>query len=70
VGTCLRVWENAHQLRCLAQSGIAELANVITGRASVKLSQAGYEATISPPQCCWEEEQLFPLWITPGWLFR
>jgi chemotaxis protein CheX len=33
----------------LAQSGIAELGNVITGRASVKLSSAGYEATISPP---------------------
>jgi chemotaxis protein CheX len=33
----------------LAQSGIAELGNVITGRASVKLAQAGYEATISPP---------------------
>ncbi len=33
----------------LAQSGIAELGNVITGRASVKLSQAGYETTISPP---------------------
>ena len=33
----------------LAQSGIAELGNVITGRASVKLSSAGYESTISPP---------------------
>jgi chemotaxis protein CheX len=33
----------------LAQSGIAELGNVITGRASDKLSQAGFEATISPP---------------------
>ena len=33
----------------LAQSGIAELGNVITGRASVKLSQSGYESTISPP---------------------
>lgn len=33
----------------LAQSGIAELGNVITGRASVKLSATGYEATISPP---------------------
>jgi chemotaxis protein CheX len=33
----------------LAQSGIAELGNVITGRASVKLSGAGYESTISPP---------------------
>jgi chemotaxis protein CheX len=33
----------------LAQSGIAELGNVITGRASMKLSTAGYEANISPP---------------------
>ena len=33
----------------LAQSGIAELGNVITGRASVKLSASGYESTISPP---------------------
>ncbi len=33
----------------LAQSGIAELGNVITGRATVKLSQAGYSANISPP---------------------
>jgi chemotaxis protein CheX len=33
----------------LAQSGIAELGNVITGRASVKLAEAGYESTISPP---------------------
>jgi chemotaxis protein CheX len=33
----------------LAQSGIAELGNVISGRATVKLSQAGYESTISTP---------------------
>lgn len=33
----------------LTQSGIAELGNVITGRASIKLSEAGYEANISPP---------------------
>lgn len=33
----------------LAQSGIAELGNVITGRATIKLSQAGYQANISPP---------------------
>ena len=36
-------------LSSLAQSGIAELGNVITGRASVKLATAGYESTISPP---------------------
>lgn len=33
----------------LAQSGVAELGNVITGRASVKLSEAGYVSSISPP---------------------
>ncbi len=33
----------------LAQSGIAELANVITGKASVLLSEAGFPAQISPP---------------------
>lgn len=33
----------------LAQSGIAELGNVITGRASMKLSEAGYIADISTP---------------------
>lgn len=33
----------------LAQSGIAELGNVITGRATIKLSETGYSANISPP---------------------
>lgn len=33
----------------LAQSGIGELGNVITGRASIKLSQSGYESVISTP---------------------
>lgn len=33
----------------LAQSGIGELGNVITGQASRRLSEAGYEAQISPP---------------------
>jgi chemotaxis protein CheX len=37
------------ELDNLAQSGIAELGNVITGRATVNMSQAGYEANISPP---------------------
>jgi len=41
--------EPLSELDALAQSGIAELGNVITGRASVKLAQAGYESTISPP---------------------
>jgi chemotaxis protein CheX len=33
----------------LAQSGIAELGNVITGRASMKLSDAGFTCNIAPP---------------------
>lgn len=33
----------------LAQSGIAELGNVITGCATVKLSKEGFQAEISPP---------------------
>ncbi len=41
--------ETMAQFDTLAQSGVAELGNVITGRASVKLSEAGYEANISPP---------------------
>ena len=33
----------------IAQSGIGELGNVITGRASVLLSEAGYPSNITPP---------------------
>jgi chemotaxis protein CheX len=33
----------------LAQSGVAELGNVISGRATVKFSQSGYTSNISPP---------------------
>jgi chemotaxis protein CheX len=33
----------------LAQSGVAELGNVITGRASIKLAEAGFASNISPP---------------------
>lgn len=33
----------------LAQSGVAELGNVISGRATIKFSQAGYKADISTP---------------------
>lgn len=33
----------------LAQSGIAEMGNVITGQASMRLAEAGYEANISTP---------------------
>jgi len=33
----------------LVESGIAELGNVITGRATIKFSEAGYQSNISPP---------------------
>ncbi len=33
----------------LAQSGIGELGNVITGRASSLLSEAGFQSNIAPP---------------------
>jgi chemotaxis protein CheX len=41
--------EKFDSLDKLAQSGIAELGNVITGRASMKLAEAGYESNISTP---------------------
>jgi chemotaxis protein CheX len=41
--------ERFDSLDKLAQSGIAELGNVITGRASMKLAEAGYETNISTP---------------------
>lgn len=37
------------EFNVLAQSGIAEIGNVITGRASTKLAKAGYKTTLSPP---------------------
>lgn len=37
------------ELDSLAQSGVAELGNVISGRATIKFSQAGYKADISTP---------------------
>src|SRR5687767_8479212 len=33
----------------LAQSGIGELGNVITGRAGILLAEAGYPSNITPP---------------------
>jgi chemotaxis protein CheX len=33
----------------LAQSGIAEIGNVITGRAAVLLAEAGYPSDLAPP---------------------
>ena len=37
------------KLDALAQSGIGELGNVITGRAGVLLAEAGYPSKVSPP---------------------
>lgn len=41
--------EQIDSLNELAQSGIAELGNVITGQASMRLAEAGYESNISTP---------------------
>jgi chemotaxis protein CheX len=37
------------ELNSLAQSGVAELGNVISGRATIKFSEAGYISNISTP---------------------
>jgi chemotaxis protein CheX len=37
------------ELSSLAQSGVAELGNVISGQATVKFSEAGYKSNISTP---------------------
>jgi chemotaxis protein CheX len=37
------------ELDALAQSGIAEIGNVITGRAMVLLSEAGFASDLAPP---------------------
>lgn len=36
-------------LNSLAQSGVAELGNVISGRATIRFSEAGYHSNISTP---------------------
>jgi chemotaxis protein CheX len=41
--------EKFDTLNELVQSGIAELGNVITGQASMRLAEAGYESNISTP---------------------
>jgi chemotaxis protein CheX len=41
--------EKMQSLDHLAQSGIAEIGNVITGRAATRLAETGFEANISPP---------------------
>jgi chemotaxis protein CheX len=52
--TALRIVEGTMGQSCtefdeLAQSGIAELANVVAGAASVGLSEFGYRTSITPP---------------------
>jgi chemotaxis protein CheX len=37
------------ELNPLAQSGVAELGNVISGRATIRFSEAGYSSNISTP---------------------
>jgi chemotaxis protein CheX len=41
--------QDFREFDALAQSGIGELGNVITGRAGVLLSQAGYPSNMTPP---------------------
>jgi chemotaxis protein CheX len=37
------------ELNSLAQSGVAELGNVISGRATIRFSETGFKSNISPP---------------------
>jgi chemotaxis protein CheX len=37
------------ELNPLVQSGVAELGNVISGRATIRFSEAGYNSNISTP---------------------
>lgn len=37
------------EMNSLAQSGVAELGNVISGRATIRFSEAGYQSNISTP---------------------
>jgi chemotaxis protein CheX len=41
--------QDFREFDALAQSGIGELGNVITGRAGVLLSEAGYPSNMTPP---------------------
>src|SRR5216683_152086 len=43
------IGQDFNEFDALAQSGIGELGNVITGRAGVLLSEAGYPSNITPP---------------------
>jgi chemotaxis protein CheX len=41
--------QDVTEFDALAQSGIGELGNVITGRAGVLLAEAGFASNITPP---------------------
>lgn len=41
--------QDFEEFDALAQSGIAEIGNVITGRAAVLLSEAGFPSDLAPP---------------------
>src|SRR5689334_5143512 len=41
--------QDFEEFDALAQSGIAEIGNVITGRAAVLLSEAGFSSDLAPP---------------------
>jgi chemotaxis protein CheX len=43
------IGEDVPELDALAQSAIAELANMITGQASIALEKNGYPSDMSPP---------------------
>lgn len=52
--TCLNIiskilGQDLAELDSLAQSGVAELGNVISGRATIRFSEAGYKSNISTP---------------------
>ena len=41
--------QDFNELNSLAQSGVAELGNVISGQATIRFSEAGYQSSISTP---------------------
>ena len=43
------LFQDFPEFDALAQSGIAEVGNVITGRAAVLLSEAGFASELAPP---------------------
>lgn len=52
--TCLQLvskimGQDFTELNSLAQSGMAELGNVISGRATIRFSETGYKSNISTP---------------------